>query len=183
MGPTEHKYWSIKVQTSVCRWPTTAYICSQLIILNGINLTNFKSRMTLVRHRYSETKALTLTLSIAPTTYNRSKKRCTGKMAPPDENFVNAHSQHRQIFSSGPRTSNFWTVVVQRYKGRISLSGEKRCGKNYWFFLEEYLSLASRKTFSTLVTWDPSKTPLHCLPFSVGCNSNTFFAYEWNSKI
>ena len=44
--------------------------------------------------------------------YNCSKKRCTGKMAPPDENFVNAHSQHRQNFSSGPGTSNFWTVVV-----------------------------------------------------------------------
>ena len=43
--------------------------------------------------------------------YNRSKMRCTGKMAPPDENFVNAHSQHRQNFSSGPGTSNFWTVV------------------------------------------------------------------------
>ena len=39
--------------------------------------------------------------------YNRSKMRCTGKMAPPDENFVNAHSQHRQNFSSGPGTSNF----------------------------------------------------------------------------
>ena len=44
--------------------------------------------------------------------YNRSKIRCTGKMVPPDENFVNAHSQHRQNFSSGPGTSNFWTVVV-----------------------------------------------------------------------
>ena len=38
--------------------------------------------------------------------------RCVGKMAPPDENLVNAHSQHRQNFSSGPGTSNFWTVVA-----------------------------------------------------------------------
>ena len=38
--------------------------------------------------------------------------RCTGKMVPPDENLVNAHSQHRQNFSSGPGTSNFWTVVA-----------------------------------------------------------------------
>ena len=38
--------------------------------------------------------------------------RCTGKMAPPDENLVNAHSQHRQNFSSGPGTSSFWTLVV-----------------------------------------------------------------------
>ena len=45
--------------------------------------------------------------------YNRSKMRCTGKMAPPDENFVSAHSQHRQNFSSGPGTSNFWTVVEE----------------------------------------------------------------------
>ena len=44
-------------------------------------------------------------------TYNCSKIRCTGKMAPPDENLVNAHSQHRQNFSSGPGTSNFWTLV------------------------------------------------------------------------
>ena len=34
-------------------------------------------------------------------------------MAPPDENLVNAHSQHRQNFSSGPGTSNFRTVVVE----------------------------------------------------------------------
>ena len=39
--------------------------------------------------------------------YNRSKIRCTVKMVPPDENFVTAHSQHRQNFSSGPGTSNF----------------------------------------------------------------------------
>ena len=39
--------------------------------------------------------------------YKCSKMRCTGKMAPPDENLVNAHSQHRQNFSSGPGTSNF----------------------------------------------------------------------------
>ena len=43
--------------------------------------------------------------------YYCSKMRCTGKMAPPDESLVNAHSQHRQNFSSGPSTSNFWTVV------------------------------------------------------------------------
>ena len=41
--------------------------------------------------------------------YKCSKMRCTGKMAPPDENLLNAHSQHRQNFSSGPGTSNFWT--------------------------------------------------------------------------
>ena len=39
--------------------------------------------------------------------YKCSKMICTGKMAPPDENFVTAHSQHRQNFSSGPSTSNF----------------------------------------------------------------------------
>ena len=34
-------------------------------------------------------------------------------MAPTDENLVNAHSQHRQNFSSGPPgTSNFLTLVV-----------------------------------------------------------------------
>ena len=45
-------------------------------------------------------------------TYKCSKMRCTGKMAPPDENLINAHSQHRRIFSSGPGSSNFWTVVM-----------------------------------------------------------------------
>ena len=34
--------------------------------------------------------------------YKCSKMRCTGKMAPPDENLVNAHSQHRQIFHLDP---------------------------------------------------------------------------------
>ena len=38
--------------------------------------------------------------------------RCTGKIAPPDENLLNAHSQHRQNFSYGPGTSNFWTLVA-----------------------------------------------------------------------
>ena len=45
-------------------------------------------------------------------TYKCSKMRCTGKMAPPDENLVNAHSQHRQNFSSGPGKSSFWTLVM-----------------------------------------------------------------------
>ena len=57
--------------------------------------------------------------------YNRSKMRCTGKMAPLDENFVNAHSQHRQNFSSGPGTSNFWTVVVCKIF-------PQSCG-SYWY--------------------------------------------------
>ena len=43
----------------------------------------------------------------ASPTYKRSKKRCTGKIAPPDENLVKAHSKHWQNFSSGPGTSNF----------------------------------------------------------------------------
>ena len=55
----------------------------------------------------SERKTLTLLITM----YNCSKMRCTGKMVPRDENLVNAHSQHRQNFSSGPGTSSFWTVV------------------------------------------------------------------------
>ena len=55
-------------------------------------------------------KGTTLPLSIQYmwySTYKCSKIRCTGKIAPPDEHLVNAHSQHRQNFSSGPSTSSF----------------------------------------------------------------------------
>ena len=49
--------------------------------------------------------------------YNCLKMRCSGKMAPPYENRVNPHSQQRQNFSSGPGTSNFWTLVSHRQIG------------------------------------------------------------------
>ena len=54
--------------------------------------------------------------------YKCSKMRCAGKMAPPDENLVNAHSQHRQNFSSRPGTSNFWTLVVHPIKTQLPLA-------------------------------------------------------------
>ena len=44
-------------------------------------------------------------------------------MAPPDKDLVNAHSQHRQNFSSVPGTSNFLTVVVLRRKKYEALLG------------------------------------------------------------
>ena len=68
--------------------------------------------------------------------YNCLKMRCSGKMAPPYENRVNPHSQHRQNFSSGPGTSNFWTLVAKD-KCRLSniLSPNWELG-DHWSMVE-----------------------------------------------
>ena len=74
--------------------------------------------------------------SVFLATYKCSKIRCTGKMAPPDENLVNAHSQHRQNFSSVPGTSNFWTVVSSSY---VKVTYSK---KTSWDSLKYYNTLS-----------------------------------------
>ena len=71
---------------------------------------NFVSQFSV--NRWTELYSAYIPAKYAWSLYNCSKMRCTGKMAPPDENLVNAHSQHRQNFSSGPSTSNFWTLVI-----------------------------------------------------------------------
>ena len=70
--------------------------------------------------------------------YKCSKIRCTGKMAPPDENLVNAHSQHRQNFSSGPGTSNFWTLVVRPSAALYIIKNNNSLQK--WYFSGIYRS-------------------------------------------
>ena len=105
--------------------------------------------------------------------YNCLKMRCSGKMAPPYENRVNPHSQHRQNFSSGPGTSNFWTVVAGR---------ELRCNQSYalcvFFRYQIYQDkpdpcinhgLIQPETDEVKLKcaawgdWNPSKVPL-CIP-------------------